>query len=199
MDILQLALSAQFKTNRTHQPTGQSKVVLVTKDRMITVATKVYEQYSADKCKEFMDDVNKMALEARRTRLANLDARNSTTSIDPTTPVEPTHLTDPVGPNNLAGPIHLAEPTHLAEPVGPNQPTGASTSTTMCAQLVLDSADSTSLQAVEAALKNLVAKINKLQASTTNQHKLASKLTKLNTELARLRLLHCKLTKLVCN
>ena len=69
----------------------------------------------------------------------------------------------------------------------------------MCAQLVLDSADSMSLQAVEAALKNLVAKINKLQASTTNQHKLASKLTKLNTELARLRLLHCKLTNLVCN
>jgi hypothetical protein len=92
----------------------------------------------------------------------------------------------------------------LDQTIWPNQldqtnQLGLQTSTMMCAQLVLDSADSTSLQAVEAALKNLVAKINKLQASTTNQHKLAFKLTKLNTELARLRLLHCKLTKLVCN
>ena len=64
-------------------------------------------------------------------------------------------------------------------------------------QLVLDVVDSmtkpwnsSSLQVVQAKLQKLVAKIARLQASTSDQANLAAKLTKLNAMLATLRLLH---------
>ena len=73
MDILELALeqSGAARLNGTTMPVrplSAASVTLVTKDTMIAIPYKIDESKVEQRCREFMDHVNRIAAEAKRVR-----------------------------------------------------------------------------------------------------------------------------------